>query len=142
MANKALSSAAAATKRKQASAPNTFKVARETHKNELALIAETMQSLAEEHNFCDVFYEAVKDLNKQLTVPIDIETPGITGTLRYLLEVRVNGVEGDGNDWGESPVDAVAGAIYDAIQRGVNAVRLDQGTVEFGCLDIEEYVEG
>lgn len=45
---------------------------RKAHEADILAISEKMRDLAKEHDFCEVFEEAVADLNRVLTMPIEL----------------------------------------------------------------------
>ncbi len=54
------------------------------HRADLALITKKMADLADEHDFCQVFHDAIVELNEELYLPIETPQPDLSETYVYV----------------------------------------------------------
>lgn len=86
------------------------------HKADIAKIAQVMKEAAMEHGLCDVFYDAVAELNDVLTVPLDV-SPDVSGQYAYIyVRIELQDFADDGVRFKKDP---------DSWRNGVEAVDPD-----------------
>lgn len=113
----------------------TVKQQREAHAADIALITQKMKDLAEKHSFCDVFTNAVDELNVELSMPIELNKRGkgdvvLTVTISY-SDLGLDDVNEMGDEHFSELIDAITDAIKstasdnDATLNGSYAVNVE-----------------
>ena len=110
----------------------------EAHKKDLKLIADTMKSVAEDNDLCEIFFETVDALNKKLLSPITVQRPTKNCRVRFTVMMIGNWlVTNDGGTWGG--VDCLPDATETEIELAVRNLARNITGADSTCIEDQYY---